>query len=74
MPIKLNPAVTSQPKVADCGMPSPDEELLDLDTPSCSPTFARIVQDYQLITDQFGAQRHLRTAQVVCDLLEHDVQ
>ena len=62
MPIHLNPAVTSKPEVIDEGKPSPDEELLDLDTPSCSPTARMLWQpDYYVITDKEGNQRPRRT-------------
>ena len=61
MPIHLNPAVTVKPEVIDEGKGSPDEELLDLDTPSCSPTARMHGPDYYVITDKEGNQRPRRT-------------
>ena len=69
MPICLNPVMTLKPTVADCGMPCPDEELIDLETPSCSPSYKNIGPDYQIITDG-GWQRLKRTAQVISDHFE----
>ena len=63
MPICLNPSVTQKPEELCCGMGCPDEELLDLDTPSCSPVGAERKQDYRIIKDKSGKERYLRTAQ-----------
>lgn len=67
MPICLNPSVTQKPEELCCGMGCPDEELLDLDTPSCSPVGAERKQDYRIIKDKSGKERYLRTAQVIFD-------
>ena len=69
MPITFNARKTRQPFVVDNGMGSPDEELLDLDSPSCSPTANRIHGDYEFVTDA-GEKRLRRTCQVLCDRLD----
>ena len=49
-------------------MGCPDEELLDLDTPSCSPVGGmHLRDDYHITKAQGGKQRYLRTAQVILD-------
>ena len=67
MPICLNVKVTQQPPELSCGMGCPDEELLDLETPSCSPTGGQRKRDYLIIKDKSGRERYLRTAQVIFD-------
>lgn len=79
MPISLAPAVTLKPDVAACGMPSPDEELLDLETPTCSPSSNMFNSpEYLFVTDKEGFKRPRRTGEVICaemelrDLLQED--